>query len=221
VGVLSGIPFALDVPGLMEHFHVAEGTDEAREFQALADRVRAVGRPMALFRECFVERRGEDTLVIEGVTFASRALRRTLDTVQRIFAFVATCGKSTDALEYPREEFVKNFWLDSMKGVLLGCAVRALNTHLDERFRLGKTASMSPGAGDATVWPIEQQKALFALLGDVEGAIGVHLTDSCLMVPNKSISGLRFATEKQFASCQVCHRERCPGRSAPFDRGLW
>lgn len=221
MNVLQDMAFDLDVHGLMDHFHVVAGTDEAREFEELADRVTEVGAPMALYRECFVEDRGEDTVVIDGVTFTSRALRRNLDTVGRVFAFVATCGRPTEALEFPREDFVKNFWLDTMKGALLGSAVKALNEHLVARYRLDRTASMSPGSGDATVWPIEQQKPLFALLGDVQEAIGVQLTDSCLMVPNKSVSGVRFATEKSFATCQVCHREACPSRRAPFDREVW
>jgi hypothetical protein len=80
---------------------------------------------------------------------------------------------------------------------------------------------MHPGSGDASVWPIEQQGPLFSLLGDVTGAIGVELTDSFLMVPNKSVSGVRFATEIDFRSCQLCHREGCPSRSAAFDPELW
>ena len=71
------------------------------------------------------------------------------------------------------------------------------------------------------MWPIEQQRELFALLGDVEGLIGVRLTASFLMVPTKSVSGLRFASAAEFYSCQLCRREKCPGRRAPFDRALW
>ena len=80
---------------------------------------------------------------------------------------------------------------------------------------------MRPGSGDASLWPIEQQKALFALLGNVEQAIGVRLTDSCLMVPNKTTSGILFPAEVDFRSCEVCHRETCPSRHAPFNQQLW
>jgi hypothetical protein len=80
---------------------------------------------------------------------------------------------------------------------------------------------MNPGSGDANVWPIEQQKELFSLFGDVENLIGVRLTDSFLMVPNKSVSGICFPTEINFQSCQLCHRMNCNGRKAPFDRKLW
>jgi hypothetical protein len=80
---------------------------------------------------------------------------------------------------------------------------------------------MSPGSGDVDVWPIEQQKQLFGIFGDTQALIGVRLTDSCLMVPNKSVSGIRFPTEITFRACRLCHRENCRGRSAPFDEALW
>ena len=66
-----------------------------------------------------------------------------------------------------------------------------------------------------------KQVELFSLLGDAPADIGVTLTDSYLMVPNKTISGIRFPTSVDFRSCQVCHREDCPSRSAPFDQALW
>jgi hypothetical protein len=83
---------------------------------------------------------------------------------------------------------------------------------------------MSPGSGDADTWPIQQQADLFALLGgidEVRKQSGVELTDSFLMIPNKTVSGIQFPTETDFRSCQVCHREGCPSRSAPFDAKLW
>jgi hypothetical protein len=75
---------------------------------------------------------------------------------------------------------------------------------------------MNPGSGDADVWPIQQQRELFSLLGDVQGELGVSLTESCLMVPNKTVSGLIFPTEIDFESCQVCKRKDCPNRRAPY-----
>jgi hypothetical protein len=58
-------------------------------------------------------------------------------------------------------------------------------------------------------------------LGDVAGAIGVWLSDSLLMVPAKSVSGVRFPTEESFESCQLCSRENCPGRRASYDDTLY
>jgi hypothetical protein len=75
---------------------------------------------------------------------------------------------------------------------------------------------MNPGSGDRNVWPIAQQRPLFSLFGDAEALIGVRLTDSFLMVPNKTVSGLFFPTEVPFESCQLCTRPDCPRRRARY-----
>jgi len=218
---LTDIPFQLDLAALMRQAHVEAGTEDAGEFERLAQRVREVARPKAVFCEAFIEDRGEHTVTIGGFTFRSRMLRRNLENVERVFPYVATCGAEIDGLASPADEFMIPYWLDAIKLGLLHAALRHLNAHLDRVFLLGRTATMSPGSGEAGVWPIEQQRELFALLGPVEQAIGVRLTESCLMVPNKTVSGLRFRTETDFRTCQVCRRERCPSRSAPLDERLW
>jgi hypothetical protein len=218
---LTDIPFELDTAALMQKAHIEPGSDDAREFQAMLALARKVARPKAAYAEAFIEARGADTVQVGGVTFTSRTLRMNLDKAERVFPFVATCGREIDENIPVHGDFVKEFWRDIIKASLLGSANRHLSDVLNRRFRLGKTTTMNPGSGDATVWPIEQQRELFTLLGDVEGAIGVRLTDSFLMVPNKTVSGIRFPTEKDFRACQVCHRKNCPSRSAPFDKDLW
>jgi len=116
---------------------------------------------------------------------------------------------------------LKGFWWDLIKARLLRAANENLGDRLRRTFRLGKTASMRPGAGDVSVWPIEQQRELFSLLGDVENEIGVRLTESFLMAPNKTTSGILFPAETDFRSCEVCRRENCSSRKAPFNRALW
>ena len=78
---------------------------------------------------------------------------------------------------------------------------------------------MSPGS--LADWPINEQKPLFELLGDVEKLVGVNLTDSFLMSPIKTVSGFRFSKESDYVSCQLCPREKCPGRKAPYEPNLY
>jgi len=218
---LTEIPFDLDARVLMEQACVPPNSHDAREFENLLGAARAAGRPKVAYRECFIDARGDETVTIDGVTFTSRALRKNLENVQRVFPFVATCGVELDRVDRPRGDVLADFWWDTIKAALLAAAARHLDEHLTGKFRLGRTIAMSPGSGDVSVWPIEQQRQLFVLLGEVQKDIGVTLTDSCLMVPNKTISGIRFPTEHDFRACQVCHRENCPSRSAPFDADIW
>lgn len=218
---LTQIAPALDAAALMARVHVAPDSEDADAFTALVDQAREVARPKVLYAEAFVEGRGDDTIRIEGITFTSRMLRRNLEAVERVFPYVATCGQEMDGIALPAGEVLVQFWWDAIKAEVLSAARAHLLVHLTERFRLGQTARMSPGSGDADVWPIEQQRLLFALLGGVTPFIGVILTDSCLMIPNKTVSGLLFPTEHDFRTCQVCHRDPCPNRTAPFDVAVW
>ena len=218
---LTDIPFQLDAPSLMKRLRIPPDTEDARQLEHLVSQARDVAKPKAGFAESFVEARGEETVRIDGVTFTSRALRKNLEGVERVFPFIATCGREVDLARPPSGDPLEKFWWETIKADLLTCARKHLAEYLRKRFLLGKTFTMSPGAGDVTVWPIEQQRELFALLGDVKGQLGVELTPSFLMIPNKTVSGIRFPTETDFRSCQVCRREVCPSRHAPFDAGLW
>lgn len=218
---LSDIPFELDLISIAKTVHVEPDSPDGRTLRELIERARRMARPKALYTEAFIDAKGAETVTVDGIMFTSRMLRANLEPIERVFPFIATCGHEMDAADLPAGDFLVEFWWDAIKAVLLGCAIRCLNEHLNQRYALGRTASMSPGSGDVDVWPIEQQRELFALLGDVKGQIGVELTESFLMKPNKTVSGICFATEVDFHSCQVCRREDCPSRSAPFDPHLW
>ncbi len=219
--VIADIPFEPSAEALLERVRVSPGTDDARAFGAMLDKAKAVARPKAMVRECFVEARGPETVTINGINFTSRAVRMNLDKVERVFAFVATCGHEMDHVPLPADDVLAAFWWDTIKAALLGCAVDHLDLYLSRTFALGKIATMSPGEGDVMVWAIEQQRELFSLLGDVRQQIGVLLTDSMLMIPNKTRSGIVFPTDADFHSCQLCRRPDCPARRTPFDPGLW
>ncbi|MGD2148279.1 MAG: vitamin B12 dependent-methionine synthase activation domain-containing protein, partial [Anaerolineae bacterium] len=148
-----------------------------------------------------------------------RVLRVNLDPVHRIFPYVATCGTELDEWSGSIDDMLESYWADAIMEMALRVAMHTLSDHLEQRFRPGRMSRMSPGSLED--WPIFEQRKLFALLGDTEAAIGVRLTDSMIMVPLKSLSGIWFPTEVDFASCQLCPREICSGRRAPYDETLY
>jgi hypothetical protein len=124
-----------------------------------------------------------------------------------------------DAWVKDKTDLLEHFWADEINQAVVISARSFLERHLQQRFGLVKTARMSPGS--LTDWPLEEQSVLFKLLGDTKKAIGVALTESLFMVPIKSVSGIFFANEQGFASCQLCPREDCPSRKTPYDPGLY
>jgi hypothetical protein len=217
---LTEIPFELDADSLLEQMCLQPNTPDADQFNELLSTAQDVANPKAAYRACYIKDRSAETVTIEEAVFNSRLLSRNLAEVERVFPFVVTCGRELDRISF-KDDILKDYWWDAIKADVLRSARSFLKTELETRFRLGKTSAMSPGSGDVNIWPIEQQRPLFSLLGDVKQAIGVELTPSFLMLPVKTLSGVRFQTEVDFRTCQVCRRKDCPSRRAPFDRALW
>jgi hypothetical protein len=216
--VVSAIPFSFDEESLMSRLKVERGGEDEEAFRKLASRAREAGNPKFIYDECFIEEKGAESVKFGGQVFTSKVLRANLEPVERVFPYIATCGMEFDALGVPADDFLEAFWLDTIKEAALGAAINALHGLLARRHGIHKRSSMNPGSGPAETWPIQQQKELFAVFGDVEGKIGVKLTDSFLMVPNKTVSGIVFPTETDFTTCSLCSRDNCPGRRAPYDR---
>ena len=225
--VLDPIAFRLDFEELRKTLRIRPGSGMEDDLLRLAEEAEALARPKALYKIAYIDSRNEDCVVVDGVTFKSRVLRVNLEEVHRVFPYVATCGPELDEWARSIEDMLQNFWADTIKEMALRQARAALLEHLKATYRLGETSAMSPGS--LADWPIQQQRPLFQLLGSLEHtdgisflpAIGVRLTDSFLMIPNKTVSGIRFPTETSFESCQLCPREGCPNRRAAYDPHLW
>ncbi|HPP12133.1 MAG TPA: vitamin B12 dependent-methionine synthase activation domain-containing protein, partial [bacterium] len=179
--------------------------------------VEKVARPKALYTVAYVEEKTADSVRIGQVTFTSRVLRVNLEKVGRVFPYICTCGPEIDRAGLAGDDVLKKFCVEALKEMALATARKFLIETLKKSYALGQLASMNPGHSAADVWPIQQQKLLFSLLGDVKDLIGVQLTPSCLMLPTKTISGIFFPTRKDYQACRLCQRQNCPGRTAAYD----
>jgi hypothetical protein len=217
--VLDPLEYRIDRPFLLAGLRLKEGSGHAEKIERLIQEAETVAHPRAIYRMAFIESRGDQHVVAEGIRFKSRVLKVNLDNLHRFFAYVVTSGCELDAWANAKTDILKRFWADAINEAVVNSARSFLDRHLQERYGLAKAARMSPGS--LTDWPLEEQRVLFELLGDTRKTIGVELTESLLMVPTKSVSGLVFTNEEGFASCQLCPREGCPGRRFPHDPGLY
>jgi hypothetical protein len=167
----------------------------------------------------FIESKGDDYVHIDGAKLTSRVLRVNLEPAHRVFLYIATCGTELEDWSNSLDDVLQRFWADEIKLMALRSVSAALQAHLDERFQPGPISRMSPGS--LADWPLREQRVLFALLGNPKETIGVELSKRLLMIPTKSVSGIQFPTEESFESCQLCPRENCPGRRAPYDKDLY
>ena len=133
----------------------------------------------------------------------------------RSFPYIITVGPELEQAAAAQDDLLKQYYLEEIANFALEQAAAWLGGYLEARYGVTGLSNLSPGS--LVDWPITEQPKLFSIFGDTERLIGVRLTDSMLMVPRKSISGIFFPSEEGFVACQLCDRERCQGRKAPYN----
>jgi hypothetical protein len=224
MNTILAVPFRLPREELQAQLAIKPGSRSEATFVDLINQVEGIARPKALYRIAYVEKLGTQEVTIDNATFHSPALRANLENIGRVFPYIATCGREVDTFLTDTKDFILVYWLNALKLALLRISVAYLHQTIQDRYRLTNLSAMNPGSGEANVWPIEEQGPLFTLFGGlpaVEGAVGVQLLPSYMMIPEMSISGILFPSETTYYNCQLCQREGCPSRRAPFDAHLW
>lgn len=174
-----------------------EGVTEVDQgMMSLIDMLIAQGKemaePKALYKDFLIKEVSEKTVVLDGASFdlVGKSNTHRLWNSVKVTLFVATIGP---ILEKKMEEYTKQgamtnaSILDAVGSVLVESVVDYIDHLAQTRARkegCRTTKRFSPGYGD---WDIKAQKDL---LKQIEASrIGVSLTDSYLMVPQKSVSG--------------------------------
>jgi len=158
------------------------------------------------------------TIIDGSIIFESQIITRLLEQCHKVAVLLVTIGKHLEETAY---QLAKD-------GLILQATVLdAIGSDAVERVadfvqgRIGEIASaqglvtsrrFSPGYCD---WDIGQQRMVFrAMNGD---SAGVSLTEECLMIPQKSVSGIigigpRDGNIENYSPCYTCKKRNCPGR---------
>lgn len=216
------LPFAaLSLTGSELYEAMGYGTttpDESvlEELQALLRRVSSVTHPR--FQYLTVEgqldvedntlRIGDTTLHVG--TIITRQLR---DSRQFVF-FTATAGQEFEALQHQlksESDIVKTYLADCIGSVIAEKTADRMEEvlqHQIDPLDWRHTNRFSPGYCG---WHVSEQPSLFSLF-PTPHPCGIHLTDSSLMVPIKSVSGVIGIgpdVRKLEYTCGLCSYEQC------------
>ena len=113
--ILDNIPFELNIDAVFTKLRMDKEGEYAKEVRELVEIVTPIIRPKAIYDVSYIENKNHDKVDIGGITFTSRVLRVNLDEVERVFPYIATCGKELDEAGIPSDDFIKHFWLDAIK----------------------------------------------------------------------------------------------------------
>ncbi len=155
-----------------------------------------------------------NTILVNGISFnVKRIIFQQIEVSERIAVFVCTIGDAV--FEESRKLMKKNEMLhgyiyDIFGSLAVENAMEQVQNNLKQemsKMGLGISNRYSPGYCG---WTVAEQKRLFSLLPP--GFCGISLTDSCLMQPIKSISGIIGIGAKirhKPYNCEICDASQC------------
>lgn len=220
VVILDDFPFVVSLAEAADRVRLdrddPENAGDLEALERLVEKVNRIARPKVLIRELTAREIPPDGLELNGKKFSGRIFRSICLPSSRVWAVCLTCGTETAVLE-PELDILERYWLEELRMLLLGCARDAAHAYLQQAAGAEKLATVAPGAGPADLWPLTQMADLFELMGGRTLPIGVRLTDSMLMLPEKSSAAICFASEHSYAGCLYCQRTNCPQRRAAYD----
>lgn len=161
-----------------------------------------------------------DTTVLLGpMEITSKNLAKNLKGCEYAIVFAATIGSSADILikRYSITNLAKASVVQAAGAALIETYCDSLEDSIREdasKRNLYLRPRFSPGYGDLS---LELQKDIFNLL-ECSKRIGLSLTDSCLMVPSKSVTAIiglsRFKNNCLKEKCSSCTNIECDYRSS-------
>ena len=159
--------------------------------------------------------RGDEVLVDGSLVFTSKIVSCMLSDCEWVAMFAATIGNDLEEESLKlveKGEMVKAAILDAIGTEAVekaACKLQDAIEGIAKTMGCQATLRYSPGYCD---WDINQQKVIFQAIDST--SLGVRLTESCLMVPLKSISGIigiGKLDKTKPPPCLVCSRKAsCP-----------
>jgi len=163
-------------------------------------------------------------IIFEGVTFnVGKKIARQLKNTEGAALFIGTAGagigEKSKAL-MADGDLIEGYILDVIGSVTVEAAIDKIQDSFEyELTNCGKkiTNRYSPGYCG---WALNEQERFFTLFPD--NHCGIKLSDSCLMDPIKSVSGvIGFGAnvKKTAYECQMCELETCIYRKIRLAKG--
>ena len=178
-------------------------------------------KPLLYYRRNKIEMAGKDSVHLSGgLSFRSRKLSKSMENCEAIVCFIATLGNKVESQTkrlMEENRLSEAYILDAMGSVAVENMVETFHRRMMTKYEMegkGVTLRFSPGYCD---WPLSDQKKLFSVFDLFH--LKVKLTDSCLMLPRKSISGV-FGVIPSYLSlpvrsynpCSECEERDCVAR---------
>ncbi|MDA3929611.1 MAG: hypothetical protein PF541_11700 [Prolixibacteraceae bacterium] len=155
----------------------------------------------------------KETSLNEMLFDTGKTITTLLKKSEFVVLFACTIGQNVE--HYSKDEMGKGnslegYILDLIGSELAESVTDILHNYLEikvKEYEMGISNRYSPGYCN---WPVSDQHKLFSLLGNYNA--GISLTESSLMIPVKSVSGILGvgkSIKRLDYKCRICDDEKC------------
>jgi hypothetical protein len=185
--IFEHIPVSFDRDRLMEENKIKPDTDLAEDFLGVIEAAEGALRCKAVLKLTEMSGAGENSVVLDGIEFKSGSVAGRLRGKKYIFLYVMTVGTEIDGCEdanYPvLGDIVRQAALDiSMKYTL---------DYIKDNFGCADASFINPGTLED--WPVELNKTIFEMIGNITELTGAVMTAGGFMKPWYSSAGIIFS----------------------------
>jgi hypothetical protein len=212
--LLKDLPFFISSEEISKKLNILDDENN-KIIKNLTKESERLAVPKAIFKECFIDDRGDNFVVLNGIKFNSRVISVNLSKIDRAFPYIVTCGTEIKHWsDSKKDKFEKKTAELITQEILIQCH-SFLKKHIERNFNTGNLSRVNPGS--TIDWELKEQKSIFNILGDNIKLIGVTIDSNFFMNPNKTYSGLYFHNETNYKNCYTCNANNCSLREENYD----
>ena len=127
--ILNNISINLNLDTVRKKLHM-KPDGNMNQVRHLVDTVQDLIEPKAIYNVRYIEEKSMDGVLVGGLRFNSRVLRKNLDGVERIFPYVVTLGSKLGEKQNACGDLLENYYLDIIGNLALTSARKQLKNHL-------------------------------------------------------------------------------------------
>jgi hypothetical protein len=221
--IIDDLPIEIDLETLLRLAGYSEKRPAPRRLVEAAERVieraRDLARPRAVYEVHETARDDDGTVLLGDGRFTGKILTRLLKGSDLAAVYAVTLGPQLDE-EASRlsaaGDMLSSVLLDTAGSLVLAKASISFVGRVFDAQAAPRGCVVTPPFGPGQCrWDLSEQRVLFDLI--TPSRIGIALTDTFLMIPKKSVSGILGIgkADEVFTTspCRLCDRKDCPGRS--------
>jgi len=209
---INKIPYKLDSKALAKSLKIDKNKHLYNKFIPIAEDAKKLKGPDGVFKKFELQNITDDFFEIEKIKFFSKNLKKIIPEKSLIFPYIITIGDDLEAWITSKSDDLEKYIADEIAIQILDASIYGLAKILKKQNNSKNLSSLNPGSFSS--WDISEIKKIFEVLNPLNNQIDVTLGNNYIMSPLKTVCGILFETEKNFANCRYCSTKNCSRRKA-------